>query len=88
MRNYAELKLHQSTALAEPLALCSHARMERLDPATLDSAILTAPGWVRVGITATVQRIREQAAHELARSLCEAMYPSGQVDRDQLRLPL
>lgn len=62
--------------------------MERLDPATLASAILTAPGWVRVGITAPVQRIREQAAHELARSLCEAVRPMEQVDRNQLRLPL
>lgn len=62
--------------------------MERLDPAALASAILTAPGWVRVGITAPVKRIREQAAHELARSLCEAVRPMEQVDRNQLRLPL
>lgn len=63
-------------------------QMERLDPSTLASTILTAPGWVRVGITAPVQRIREQAAHELARAICETVHPAIADDRSQLPLPL
>jgi hypothetical protein len=37
--------------------------------AAISSVILTAPGWVRVGITAPSERIREEAAQELARAI-------------------
>lgn len=38
----------------------------RIDHDTIAQAILTAPSWARVGITAPDERIREDAAHELA----------------------
>lgn len=45
------------------------------DTAPISQAILEAPGWARLGITAPSPRMREQAATELARSiaarLCE-----------------
>ena len=37
--------------------------------AAISTAILTAPGWVRVGITAPNERIRQEAAKELARAI-------------------
>ncbi len=39
------------------------------DPTDIIRAILEAPGWARVGITAPNARLREQAATELARSI-------------------
>jgi len=39
------------------------------DAADVSEAILEAPGWARVGITAPSPRLREQAATELARSI-------------------
>jgi len=39
----------------------------RSDESTIAEAILTAPGWARVGITAPAEWLREQAARELAR---------------------
>ncbi|WP_370631729.1 DUF6771 family protein [Novosphingobium sp. FKTRR1] len=38
----------------------------RIDHDTIAQAILAAPGWARVGITASDQRMREDAAQELA----------------------
>ena len=62
--------------------------MERFDPASLATTILQAPGWVRVGITAPVQRIREQAAYELACAICNAERLPVRDERDQIPLPL
>lgn len=62
--------------------------MERFDPASLATTILQAPGWVRVGITAPVQRIREQAAYELACTICDAGKSQPLDNRDQIPLPL
>ncbi|WHU02490.1 DUF6771 family protein [Sphingomonas sp. NIBR02145] len=39
------------------------------DPTDISEAILHAPGWARVGITAPSPRLREQAATELARAV-------------------
>lgn len=39
------------------------------DPTDISEAILEAPGWARVGITAPSPRVREQAASELARTI-------------------
>ena len=61
--------------------------MERFDPASLATTILQAPGWVRVGITAPVQRIREQAAYELACAICDAGRAPPLDNRDQIPLP-
>jgi len=65
--------------------------MTRIDQATIATTILTlAPGWARVGITAPNERLREDAAHELARTILERLdWGSGEgVDPDQLALAL
>jgi hypothetical protein len=43
--------------------------MERVAPDQLAETILSAPAWARVGITAPDERMREEAALELARSI-------------------
>ena len=45
--------------------------METIDPKRVADAILTAPGWARVGLTAPVSHLRVAAAHELARAILE-----------------
>lgn len=62
--------------------------MERIDPLQITDALLTSAGWARVGLTAPSPRIREQAAKELALTICDAINPPPQIDRDQLALPL
>lgn len=53
------------------------------------AAILSAPGWVKVGITAPDARMRVQAAETLAQHLAEyAGEPLRVSDRNQLPLPL
>lgn len=49
----------------------------------ISQAILEAPGWARVGITAPNARPREQAATELARSI--AMRLEGTPAKDDGR---
>jgi transcriptional regulator GlxA family with amidase domain len=57
---------------------CSNYAMTRLDIEDMASAILSAPGWARVGITAPARHIRDDAAQELARSIAEALMHSQQ----------
>lgn len=52
--------------------------MTRFDIEDMASAILAAPGWARVGITAPARHIRDDAAQELARSVAEALMHSQQ----------
>lgn len=53
------------------------------------AAILSAPGWVRIGITAPDPKMRVQAAEKLAAHLAEyAGEPLPKQDRNQLPLPL
>jgi hypothetical protein len=47
-------------------------RMERIDTSAVAHAILDAPGWARVGITAPSSCLREDAALELARVIADA----------------
>lgn len=47
--------------------------MERIEPSFIAEAILAAPGWARVGITAPSRWTREDAARELAQSIIEKM---------------
>lgn len=57
----------------------------RIETDTIVQAILSAPGWARVGITAPKERLREEAAQELARAI---LVEAGQErpGGDQLRL--
>ena len=63
--------------------------MERLDPHTIAEAILAAPAWARIGITAPSPVMREDAAAELARSILERTHaPATDAKRDQIGLGL
>ena len=50
--------------------------MERVAPEVAET-ILSAPAWARVGITAQSERLRQEAALELARSI---LGEEGQCD--------
>jgi len=62
--------------------------MERLDPSQLKTAILEAPGWARVGLTARSERLRDKAAQELALAITEHLNGGPAHDINQLALPL
>ncbi|HWU95747.1 MAG TPA: DUF6771 family protein [Sphingomonas sp.] len=47
------------------------------DPTDISEAILHAPGWARLGITAPSPRLREQAAIELARAVAARLEGSS-----------
>lgn len=66
--------------LARLFYFCSHIAMSRFDIDDMASAILAAPGWVRVGITAPARHIRDDAARELARAIAETL-DGAQIDR-------
>jgi hypothetical protein len=61
----------------------------RLDPDTIAQALLTAPGWARVGLSAPTQYLREAAATDLALAILDvAAAEEGPTPTDQLRLVL
>jgi hypothetical protein len=63
--------------------------MERIDTSAVAHAILDAPGWARVGITAPSSCLREDAALELARVIADAVTaPAGVRVEAQASLPL
>jgi hypothetical protein len=62
--------------------------MERIDHTQLKSAILEAPGWARVGITAPSEQLRDRAAQELALSIVDHLAGGPTYDFNQLALPL
>lgn len=72
-------------ALANTFHFCSHRRM------TLDSiatAILSAPGWARVGLTMRDEQMRERAADTIAATILDRLEKIEMpVDRDQLAWP-
>jgi hypothetical protein len=69
--------------------LCSHIGMERIDTSAVAHAILDAPGWARVGITAASSCLREDAALELARVIADAVgAPVSAPSPKQSILPL
>ncbi|WP_374294482.1 DUF6771 family protein [Sphingomonas sp.] len=75
-------------ALAESFLICSISRMDSIDPTQITDALLTSAGWARVGLTAPTEHIREQAAKELALTICQRINPTPIIDHNQLRLPL
>jgi hypothetical protein len=63
--------------------------MERIDTSAVALAILDAPGWARVGITAPSSCLREDAALELARVIADAVdAPASGPSPEQSTLPL
>jgi len=57
--------------------------MDQLDPLRIASALLTAPGWARVGLSVRDERMRERETAEQARAVVEPR----RDDRDQFALP-
>ncbi len=69
--------------------LCSHLFMTKIDPARVARALLDAPGWARVGLTAPTEIIREAAAQELALTIARIDgETSAATDPNQLVLAL
>lgn len=62
--------------------------MERIDEATLSEALLAAPGWARVGLTAPTAWMRESAARELARVIMIELEQPSPAQDTQEHLPL
>lgn len=76
--------------LAGMFLLCSHTPIMRIDPSLIAESLLAAPGWARVGLTSAAERLREDAANELARAIVEQIEASAEnvADPNQLRLAL
>lgn len=64
--------------------------MSRIEENHVALAILGAPGWARLGITAPAAHLREDAAHELARVILAELDGTVPEDRsgDQMGLAL
>jgi hypothetical protein len=61
--------------------------MERIDPDQIAEALLSAPGWARLGLTERSEHIRRQSARELALAVIEEMGgDTGAADPNQLAL--
>jgi hypothetical protein len=59
------------------------------DSSSLAQTLLHAPGWARMGLTAPNERLREQAAAELAETIIDALVrPQSVPDARQMPLPL
>lgn len=58
-----------------------------IDQSAIAEALLSAPGWARVGLTAPVEGLREDAARELARAVLEGRRVA-EASPDQLNLSL
>lgn len=50
------------------------------DPTDISEAILHAPGWARVGITAPSPRLRAQAAIELAKAVAAQLNGTAMIE--------
>lgn len=63
--------------------------MDKMDESRVAKAILAAPGWARVGISALKEGTREAAAQELALTIAKMVgeHPSA-IDPNQLVLAL
>ena len=73
------------TRLADVLYMFHICVVNRIAPDQIADAILSAPAWVRLGIAAPGERLRRQAALELARTNIGEDQPD---DRNQLCLRL
>ena len=63
--------------------------MLQTDSLQLAQTILQAPAWARVGLTAPSERLREDAAAELAQTVIAALEkPETIYDARQMALPL
>jgi len=70
-----------SRGIENVFSICSHRNTMRIDEHAIAEAILTAPGWARVGLTAPAERLREEAALELARAVLGGAVPTHSPDQ-------
>lgn len=78
-----------NVALELLFIICSFPTMIRFDTNLLADAILEAPGWARVGITAPSSSMREDAARELAQAIIDRVAtPVSEGETNQAALPL
>lgn len=62
--------------------------MTKMDPDRVADALLAAPGWARIGITAPKESVRQAAAQELALAITRLFADNSTPDPDQLQLTL
>lgn len=62
--------------------------MERIDHSQIATALLASVGWARAGLMDPDERLREQAAMELAATIIETIDPRPLSDPRQLSLNL
>ena len=55
--------------------LCSHWGMNRLDKNAIADALLSAPGWAKLGLTEPREHLRIDAAMELAGAILDHLSP-------------
>lgn len=60
-----------ANSLAGMFIICSNSPMSRIDEQSVANALLQAPGWARVGLSAPSAWVREEAARELALAVIE-----------------
>lgn len=58
------------------------------DAPDISAALLSSPGWARVGLTAPTEAIRLRAAEELAHAIVERLASAEPADPDQFVLQL
>lgn len=68
--------------------LCSINEMTEMDPDRVADALLAAPGWARIGITAPKESVRQAAAQELALTITRLFADDSTPDRKQSQLTL
>ena len=77
------------TLLHYVLCMFHQRGMERIDQHRISEAILSAPGWARVGITMPDERMRLRAVDGIAAAIVEQLQDPGESDgTDQLTLPI
>lgn len=59
--------------------------MPEMNPDRVADALLAAPGWARIGITAPKESMRQAAAHELALTITRLFAGDTTPDPDQLQ---
>lgn len=74
--------------LALMFLICSNCGMSRIDKNLIAEALLTAPGWARVGISDPKPWLREDAALTLATAILQHTDAPDDNEARQARLTL
>lgn len=57
-------------------------------PDQIAASLVTAPAWAKIGLTVPSERLREDAAKEIARHVHMSLYEVPRGDDGQMALPL